>query len=220
MSSLHWCVSTAFTKKGYFMKKLSLLALSVGFATSLHGEMCSTSMKFGVIEIQRIFSETAEGKEVQELLRKKQTELSNQLQKEGSVYMEKRQEYEKHVKERLKSQAALDNMRIELEAKENELKAKEAVANREFEMYQQELQQKRMLPFRDRIKSTIETQAKRDGLSAIFVRETGETIYVDPTIDLTSNVIAQLDSAYSTKAGAAKPVSAATKPAPAKPAAK
>jgi Skp family chaperone for outer membrane proteins len=203
-------------KKGFFMKKLSLLALSVGFATSLHGEMSSTSMKFGVIEIQRIFAETSEGKEVQELLRKKQNELSSQLQKEGAAYMEKRQEFEKHVKEGLMSKAALDNKRIELEAKENELKAKEAVANREFEMYQQDLQQKRMMPFRDRIKTTIEAQAKKNGLTAIFVRETGETIYADPSIDLTTNVISQLDEQFkpkSAKAADTKSAGCAAKPA-------
>jgi len=192
------------------MKKLQLLALGVTVVTSLHADIAATSMKIGVVEIQKIFSETIEGKEVHEILIKKQQELTKELQREGQAYGARLQEFEKRAKEGLESESALMKRRMELESKERELKEKQTIAGREFEYYQQELQQKRMVPFRETIKTTIEKQAIKDGLDVVFVRETGEAIYVNPRIDMTAPIMKQLDAQYSTKgdkkAAPAKPV--------------
>jgi Skp family chaperone for outer membrane proteins len=159
-------------------------------------------MKVAFINLQQVAGESAEGKiataRVQALNQKKVNELNDknkQLQADqqklaqgGSVLNDAtRAQLEKEV----------EKLTVEIERFQQD-------ANTEVTELQQQLQGE----FQQKLMPIIETLVKAQGISVLFSITDAGVIYVDPGLDITSDVVKRFDAAM-----ASSPLPAASKPA-------
>ena len=176
-------------------------------ATAVPPQQAPLRMAF--LDLQRIASESAEGKvrtaRVQELSKKKAAELqektkalqSNQqkLQQGGAVLNDAA---------RAQTQREIDRLTTEIDRFQED-------ANAEV----QELQQQQLAEFQEQLRPIVDAVVKELAIGLLFSASDAGAIYMDPSLDITPEVIKRFDAA---KPAAAAP--ATTKPAAtAKPAA-
>jgi outer membrane protein len=174
----------------------------------------AAGMKVAFINLQQVAGESAEGKiataKVQALNQKKVNELNDknkQLQSD---------------QQKLQQGGAVlnDAVRAQLEKEVEKL-------NVEIERFQQdataevtELQQQLQNEFQQKLMPIIESLVKAQGISILFSMTDAGIIFVDPGLDITSEVIKRFDAAMATTAspapGSAKPAAPGSA-APAKP---
>jgi outer membrane protein len=183
-------------------------------ATAVPPQQAPLRMAF--LDLQRIASESAEGKvrtaRVQELSKKKAAELqektkalqSNQqkLQQGGAVLNDAA---------RAQTQREIDRLTTEIDRFQED-------ANAEV----QELQQQQLAEFQEQLRPIVDAVVKELAIGLLFSAADAGAIFVDPSLDITAEVIKRFDSAK--PAPAAKPAAApaaappaTTKPAPAPP---
>ena len=173
-------------------------------------------LRMAFLDLQRIAAESGEGKtasgKVQALTQKKSAELqektkalqSNQqkIQQGGAVLNDAA---------RAQAQKEIDRLTVEFDRFQED-------ANAEV----QELQQSLQAEFQEKLRPVVDAVVKELAIGLLFSAGDAGAIYVDPSLDITGEVIKRFDSGkYST---AAKPAAAPTakpaateKPATAKP---
>ena len=172
-----------------------------------------SALRMAFLDLQRIAAESNEGKaasgRVQALTQKKGAELqektkalqSNQqkLQQGGSVLNDAA---------RAQTQKEIDRLTVEIDRFQED-------ANAEVQEMQQQLQAE----FQEKLRPIVDGLVKELAIGLLFSAGDAGAIYVDPSLDITPEVIKRFDSAK--PAAAAKPAAPATaKPAaPAPPAA-
>jgi outer membrane protein len=175
-------------------------------ATAVPPQQAPLRMAF--LDLQRIAAESTEGKaastKVQALTQKKSTELqektkslqTNQqkLQQGGAVLNEAT---------RAQTQREIDRLTVEIDRFQED-------ANAEV----QELQQSLQAEFQEKLRPVVDAVVKELAIGLLFSAGDAGAIFVDPSLDITAEVIKRFDSGkYSTTAKPAGP--ATTKPAPA-----
>ena len=201
------------------MRSLSAAVLSVlvssapAFAQAPAVTAPQTPLKMGFVDLQRIAAESNEGKaasaKVKALTDKKTAELgektkalqANQqkLQQGGAVLNDAA---------RAQAQKEVDRLTVEIDRFQQD-------ANAEVQELQQQLQGE----FQDKLRPVLDGVVKELGIGLLFSWGDAGAIFVDPSLDITGEVIKRFDVA---KPAAAAPAPAAgAKPAPstAKPAA-
>lgn len=174
-------------------------------------------LRMAFLDLQRIASESAEGKvrtaRVQELSKKKAAELqektkalqTNQqkLQQGGAVLNDAA---------RAQTQREIDRLTTEIDRFQED-------ANAEV----QELQQQQLAEFQEQLRPIVDAVVKELAIGLLFSAADAGAIYVDPSLDITAEVIKRFDAAkpaQGAKPAAAPPATtppATTKPAPAPP---
>jgi len=165
-------------------------------------------LRMAFLDLQRIAAESSEGKaassKVQELTKKKTAELaektkalqSNQqkLQQGGAVLNEAT---------RAQTQKEIDRLTVEIDRFQED-------ANAEV----QELQQQLQAEFQEKLRPVVDGLVKELAIGLLFSAGDAGAIYVDPSLDITGEVIKRFDSGkYSTTAKPA-PAAPTAKPAP------
>jgi Skp family chaperone for outer membrane proteins len=170
-------------------------------------------LKMAFVDLQRVAAESNEGKaasgKVQGLTQKKTAELtektkslqSNQqkLQQGGAVLNEAA---------RAQAQREVDRLTVEIDRFKQDAQAEV-----------QELQEQLQGEFQERLRPIVESIVKELGIGLLFSAGDAGAIFIDPSLDITPEIIKRFDSSATAKpATGAKPTPpappAAAKPAP------
>jgi outer membrane protein len=159
------------------------------------------------LDLQRIAAESSEGKaasgKVQALTQKKSAELQEKtkalqgnqqkLQQGGSVLSDAA---------RAQTQREIDRLTVEIDRFQED-------ANAEV----QELQQSLQAEFQEKLRPVVDAVVKELAIGLLFSAGDAGAIYVDPSLDITGEVIKRFDSGKY-PAAATPPAAPAAKPAP------
>jgi Skp family chaperone for outer membrane proteins len=158
------------------------------------------------LDLQRIAAESSEGKvasgKVQELTKKKTGELADKT-KALQANQEKLKAGGAVLNEaaRAQTQREIDRLTVEIDRFQED-------ANAEVQQLQQELQGE----FQEKLRPVVDAVVKELAIGLLFSAGDAGAIYVDPSLDITGEVIKRFDSGK--YAAAAKPAAPATaKPA-------
>lgn len=161
------------------------------------------ALRMAFLDLQRVAAESSEGKaasgKVQALTQKKQGELAEKnkalqanqqkLQQGGAVLNEAA---------RAQTQKEIDRLTVEIDRFQQDASAEV-----------QELQQQLQGEFQEKLRPVVDALVKELAIGLLFSASDAGAIYVDPSLDITPEVIKRFDAA-----GGAKPAT----PAPASPA--
>ncbi len=175
------------------MKKKLIFAIAV---LSLGGFLFSQNAKIGVIDPDKILNSSKEGKKILSELKtyyqRKQAEI-NRRTKEVEQLQQKIK-----TQQGILSQSALQKLADQLERKQKALKRYVDDANEEMA----KLKQKKLSAFQMKMVRIINRIAKAKGLAVILDRR--QLIYVDPSVDISGDIIAALDREFEKKMGVKK----------------
>jgi Skp family chaperone for outer membrane proteins len=160
------------------------------------------------LDLQRVAAESAEGKvasgRVQELTKKKTAELQ-----EKTKALQANQEKMKaggavlNDAARAQTQREIDRLTVEIDRFQED-------ANAEVQQLQQELQG----DFQEKLRPVVDALVKELSIGLLFSAGDAGAIYVDPSLDITGEVIKRFDSGKYKPAPAAAGAAPTTKPAP------
>src|SRR6186713_597779 len=163
-------------------------------------------LRMAFLDLQRIAAESAEGKvasgKVQELTKKKTGELADKT-KALQANQEKMKAGGAVLNEaaRAQTQRDIDRLTVEIDRFQED-------ANAEV----QELQQSLQAEFQEKLRPVVDAMVKELAIGLLFSAGDAGAIYVDPSLDITGEVIKRFDSGK--YAAAVKPAApAAAKPA-------
>jgi outer membrane protein len=160
------------------------------------------------LDLQRVAAESAEGKvasgKVQELTKKKTAELQ-----EKTKALQANQEKMKaggavlNDAARAQTQREIDRLTVEIDRFQED-------ANAEVQQLQQELQG----DFQEKLRPVVDALVKELSIGLLFSAGDAGAIYVDPSLDITGEVIKRFDSGKYKPAPAPAGAAPTTKPAP------
>jgi Skp family chaperone for outer membrane proteins len=165
------------------------------------------------LDLQRIAAESNEGKaasaKVQELTKKKTAELQEKTRALQSNQEKLKQGAVLNEATRAQTQREIDRLTVEIDRFQED-------ANAEVQQLQQELQ----ADFQEKLRPVVDAMVKELAIGLLFSAGDAGAIYVDPSLDITGEVIKRFDSGkYSTSAKPAPaPTAKPAAPATAKPA--
>ncbi|MCD6454919.1 MAG: OmpH family outer membrane protein [Candidatus Aminicenantes bacterium] len=175
------------------MKRKLTLALVI---LSLGGFLFSQNLKIAVIDPDKILNESKEGKkilsELQSYYQRKQAEINRRTKEVESLQQKLR------TQQGILSQSALQKLADQLDEKQKALKRYVDDANEEMN----KLKQKKLAAFQQKMVVIINKVAKRKGILTIFDRR--QLIYADPIVDISSEIIAELDKEFEKSMGLGK----------------
>ena len=165
-------------------------------------------LRMAFVDLQRIAAESTEGKaasaKVQALTQKKSAELSGKqkalqaneqkIQQGGAVLS---------ADVRMQAQKEIDRLTVEIDRFQQD-------ANAEV----QELQQQLQGDFQEKLRPVLDGVVKELGVGLLFSAGDAGAIFIDPSLDITADVIKRFDAA---KPAAAKPAATTTGAKPAAP---
>lgn len=202
--------------KRMFVPMALSLALGVSLAPRLEAQaalkaVAPTTIKIGVLEVQRIVQESAVGKESLARVQRAQATKQEALAKRQNEL----REIEKKIQEQAKSlsEDAVEKLQKDYQAKALDLKRFQDDAGRELE----ETQRKELAELEKRVMPVIDAAAKELGYSLVFNKFQSGLLFADAGTDMTDLVIQRFNSQLAAPARptTAKPTTA--KPAAAKP---
>jgi len=164
------------------------------------------ALRMAFVDLQRVAAESAEGKsangKVQQLTQTKANEISvktkqldaaNQKMQQGGAVL--------NDAARATLQKEVDRLTVEIDRLQQDAQAEV-----------QEFQQQQLSDFQDKLKPVVEGLVKELGVGLLFSMGDAGAIFVDPSLDITLEVIKRFDAA-SAAAKPAAPAAAAPKPA-------
>ncbi len=158
-------------------------------------------LRMAFVDLQRIAAESSEGKvasgKVQTFTQKKSAELADKT-KALQANQQKLQQGGAVLSEAARGQAQkeVDRLTVEIDRFQQD-------ANAEVQEMQQQLQAE----FQDKLRPVLDGVVKELGVGLLFSAGDAGAIFIDPSLDITGEVIKRFD--------AAKPAAAGAKPAPA-----
>jgi outer membrane protein len=167
-----------------------------------------TALRMAFVDLQRVAAESAEGKvangKVQQLtqtkandiaVKTKQLDAANQKLQQGGAVL--------NDATRATVQKDVDRLTVEIDRLQQDAQAEV-----------QEFQQQQLGDFQEKLKPVVEALVKELGVGLLFSMGDAGAIFVDPSLDITPEVIKRFDAASAAKpAGPAAPATAAPKPA-------
>ena len=203
--------------------KVSVTSLAIGVALAAAPALAfaqapaalptTEGQRFAVINIQRVASESTEGKastaKVQALNQKKIGEL-NELNKRLQADQQKLQSQGTMLNE-----AARAELERNIDKEQKDLQRAQQDAQEEVQQLQQDLQN----GFQSKLLPIIQQVVNERKITIMFSSADAGIVFADPALDLTADVIKRFDAAAAPAAGApAAPTTAApATPAPAQP---
>ncbi len=168
------------------------------------------ALRMAFVDLQRVAAESSEGKaanaKVQQLTQTKANDISaktkqldaaNQKIQQGGAVL--------NDATRASLQKDVDRLTVEIDRAQQDAQAEV-----------QEFQQQQLSDFQDKLKPVVEALVKELGVGLLFSMGDAGAIFVDPSLDITPEVIKRFDAATAAKGGPtppAAPAAAAPKPA-------
>jgi len=168
------------------------------------------ALRMAFVDLQRVAAESSEGKaanaKVQQLTQTKANDISaktkqldaaNQKIQQGGAVL--------NDAARASLQKDVDRLTVEIDRAQQDAQAEV-----------QEFQQQQLSDFQDKLKPVVEALVKELGVGLLFSMGDAGAIFVDPSLDITPEVIKRFDAATAAKGGPtppAAPAAAAPKPA-------
>ena len=173
------------------MKRISILylAVAIGIFVFAIGAVAQNQFKLGVVDTQKVFEGYKRAKAAEEVLKTAEDKLRAQLE---DVREEIRTMEERLTKQKL----FLPDP--ETESIENDIRMRKQEYQRELEIGQESIlaKQKELVePILKEIETLIKEIGKDGGYNLILEKRL-VTLYVDPSYDLTENVIQTLNEQY------------------------
>jgi outer membrane protein len=164
-------------------------------------------LRMAFVDLQRVAAESSEGKaanaKVQALTKTKADDLAaKQKQLEGS--QQKLQQGGTVLNDQARGQLQKEVERLTVEIDRAQQDAQAEV---------QELQQQQLAGFQDKLRPVVEGLVKELGIGLLFSAGDAGAIFIDPSLDITAEVIKRFDAASTAKPGAAAPAAGTQKPA-------
>lgn len=142
----------------------------------------AADFKIGIVDGMEVVSKSAEGKRVQETIKRKSDEL-------GKPFSQRRQELAKQVEEFQKQAAVMkEDVRkqkaAELEKKMKEFEAQGADAEKQLSQFQE----KELAPLFQKLEAAVKAVATENKLSVVLDKRNSGLLYMDPSLDITDKV--------------------------------
>ena len=138
--------------------------------------------KIGVVDGMDIVSKSAEGKRVQDCLKRKSEEL-------GKPFAQRRQDFAKQVEDFQKQagvmkEDARKRKQEELQKKASELEKQGADAEKQLQQYQE----KELAPLFHKLEAAVKTVATENKLDIVLDKRNSGLLYMGPNVDITDKV--------------------------------
>ncbi len=164
-------------------------------------------LRMAFLDLQRIAAESNEGKaassKVQALTQKKSAELQDKTkQLQGNQQKIQQGGAVLNDAARAQTQKEIDRLTVEIDRFQED-------ANAEV----QELQQSLQAEFQEKLRPIVDAVVKELAIGLLFSAGDAGAIYVDPSLDITGEIIKRFDSAKPSPATTAKPAAPTAKPA-------
>jgi len=167
------------------MKHLISLILALLLATSA---VAAEQGPVGYVDMQMILDKSKMGQQAQQALKEKFAGKQQEFAEEENSIRQLQQALERD--QALMSQAELDGKKAALEKRVNEFQQKAAEAQKALVDEQNKLGAEIIKP----VEGIIAAVAKDKKVSAVFERRQSGLLYVDPSIDLTGEIVKRLDA--------------------------
>jgi outer membrane protein len=165
------------------------------------------ALRMAFVDLQRVAAESTEGKaanaKVQQLTQTKANDIStktkqldaaNQKMQQGGAVL--------NDAARASLQKDVDRLTVEIDRAQQDAQAEV-----------QEFQQQQLSDFQDKLKPVVESLVRELGVGLLFSMGDAGAIFVDPSLDITLEVIKRFDAASAAKPAAPAAGAAAPKPA-------
>ncbi len=146
-----------------------------------------TSLKVAVINSQKAFEQSAEGRKAVSILQEKEQEIKEEIKR--------RNEEIQKLKDRLASQKltltaeALNQIKLEIDQKEAARQKYEQEASRDFEQFKSQLIKR----IRDEMLAVVDELVRERGYDLVFDLNSSGLIYFQPGFDITEEIIKRYD---------------------------
>ena len=142
----------------------------------------AAELKVGVVDGMDVVSKSAEGKRVQDSIKRKSEEL-------GKPFAAKRQDLAKQVEDFQKQasvmkEEARKTKAAELEKKMQEFQKQGADAEKQLQQYQEQ----QLAPLFQKLEGAVKAVAQQDKLDMVLDKRNGGLLYMDPKLDITDKV--------------------------------
>lgn len=160
------------------VKRVALL-VALGVALT---PMVAAAQKFAIVDGADIVFNSAEGKRVQENLKKKFEELGRPLQQKQQTFAKELADAEKQAA--VMKEDARKRKEQELSKKIEELRRQEADAQKQFAQYEE----KEKAPLFQKLEKAVKEVAQENKLDVIMDKRSSGVLFVDPKFDITDKV--------------------------------
>jgi len=139
-------------------------------------------LKVGVVDGMDVVSKSAEGKRVQDSIKRKSEEL-------GKPFAAKRQDLAKQVEDFQKQasvmkEEARKTKAAELEKKMQEFQKQGADAEKQLQQYQEQ----QLAPLFQKLEGAVKAVAQQDKLDMVLDKRNAGLLFMDPKLDITDKV--------------------------------
>jgi outer membrane protein len=148
----------------------------------------AAEFKVGVVDGMDVVSKSADGKRVQDSIKRKSEEL-------GKPFIQRRQELAKQVEEfqkqaSLMKEDARKQKAEDLEKKMQDFQKQGADAEKQL----QQFQEKELAPLFQKLEGAVKAVAQQDKLDMVLDKRNAGLLYMDPKLDITDKVRSKFGS--------------------------
>jgi outer membrane protein len=159
---------------------MGLLLIAVMGLTPLWA--AHAAFKVGVVDGMDIVSKSAEGKRVQEAIKRKSEELGRPFVRKRQNLQQQLQEFQKQAS--IMKEDARKRKAAELEKKMRDFERQGADAERQLSRYQQQ----QLAPLFRKLENAVNIVARENQLDLVLDKRNSGLLYVDPKLDITEKV--------------------------------
>jgi outer membrane protein len=142
----------------------------------------AAEFKVGVVDGMDVVSKSAEGKRVQDSIKRKSDEL-------GKPFAQKRQELAKQVEDFQKQASVMKEEARKLKAEELEKKMQDfQKQGTDAEKQLQQYQEQQLAPLFQKLESAVKTVAQQEKLDMVLDKRNAGLLFMDPKLDITDKV--------------------------------
>lgn len=175
------------------MNKIKFVGCLVAVAA-----MTLQAREFRFIDLNKIFAESQEGRAIEAEAMKKQQTLAAELQKLQQEIMRKEASLKERAAKGLVKEDALVKQGRELESEKRKFELRAQEVEQELRDYQGEIQQKRLEPFRGRLRDTIKKFTDKNK-EVVLMSTTGEVLYAPQELFVSDEILKSLNTEFAAK---------------------
>jgi outer membrane protein len=171
------------------MRKLVLLIVLAAAAFASHAQTQTASTKVGYADVDYIFSQMPEAKQIDTELKSTQTQLKNQIESKASEFQKKLADYQANAG------TMLDAVRVNTERELQQLQQNLEKLQQDAQSTIQNKQTQLMEPVYKKVGKAIEETAKENGYTFILNQQIGGLdviLYGDEHMDISDLVLKRL----------------------------
>ena len=167
------------------LKKLFFIAAVVVLSVPLAG--AADSPKIGIIDFKTLIDNSVAGDSAKSEIKDKGEALKAELVKSQTDLKKMQETYKRESMLWTEDQRKEKQRSFQIEL--NDLKKLQLQKAKEFNEFRAEL----FNELKEKLVTYLEKKAKKEGLSLIIEKRSGEVLYADPAMDITQDIIQQYD---------------------------